>query len=128
FALMGVGVFGSKGWRALPRDVHFATPALTMGIPTAAAPVRAVDAAPAPAAVSPSADALATAAPQPPTQGRIQVSSVGRRVILDGRVAGKGPQTLTVSCGRHQVQVVGGGALQSIDVPCGGEAVVGTSK
>jgi len=67
---------------------------------------------------------------KPSTASTIGVVSVndpavkGHRVIVDGRAIGDAPKRVELSCGVHSIRVGSKGALQKIDVPCGGEVSV----
>ncbi|MCW5816489.1 MAG: serine/threonine protein kinase [Labilithrix sp.] len=52
----------------------------------------------------------------------------GRRIFVDEKVAGQTPESITVKCGAHAVRLGSTGKAQDVDVPCGGEIVVGDVK
>ncbi|MGO8995168.1 MAG: hypothetical protein ACLQVI_17775 [Polyangiaceae bacterium] len=75
-----------------------------------------------------SASAAVPAAPgasSTATIGTVRVTVAGHRIFIDGRLAGEGPRALSLSCGPHQLRIGSAGAIRAIDVPCGGEVVVG---
>ncbi len=92
-------------------------------------PLRSASSLPIDAGVS--ASQAASAPPPrpaiPATTGNVVASSraAGHRVFIDGRVAGQGPGSFLVKCGRHTVRVGSSGASQRVDVPCGGAVNVG---
>jgi serine/threonine protein kinase len=47
------------------------------------------------------------------------------RVFVDGFVRGAGGDSIRVRCGRHTVRLGSAGRTQSVDVPCGGQVMVG---
>jgi hypothetical protein len=57
--------------------------------------------------------------------GIVTVPVTGRRVFIDGKLAGDGPLSKSVKCGAHKVQIGSHGDARPIDVPCGGEITVG---
>ena len=85
---------------------------------------------PAPSASAASTPSAApTAASTPPADdGTISTppSAAGHRVFVDGRYAGDSPGPIKVRCGQHVVKVGSGGTPHSVDVPCGGDALVST--
>jgi hypothetical protein len=48
-----------------------------------------------------------------------------RRIFVDERVVGQTPESVAVKCGTRAVRLGSAGKAQSIDVPCGGEVLVG---
>jgi serine/threonine-protein kinase len=77
--------------------------------------------APAPAATAP---AVAPASQLATGVLRLPPRSTGRRVWVDGKLVGQGPEPRTLACGKHSVKVGSGGVEVSLDVPCGGEVDV----
>ncbi len=79
--------------------------------------------------VQPAASAapVATATTPDSTSGTLVTApeSVGHRVFVDGKLLGDAPQKVELSCGEHAVRVGSKGSLQKIQVPCGGEVIVG---
>jgi hypothetical protein len=51
--------------------------------------------------------------------------SVGRRIFVDGRTVGQTPHAVSVQCGPHQVRIGSAGRSKTVDIPCGGEIIVG---
>ena len=129
------------------------TPVVAMATATASVAAKALASASASASAAPvaSAPAMASAvamasaiakptatAPPPPkptvaaTAGaggetgdvKTDTAASGRRVFVDGHVAGQTPETVHVRCGVHTVRVGSSGKEQSVDVPCGGEVSV----
>jgi hypothetical protein len=47
-----------------------------------------------------------------------------REVLIDGKVVGITPLSVTVPCGRHMLQMVASAPKQAVELPCGGERVV----
>ncbi len=107
------------GWPLAPATVPpGAASAAPIGSASAAAPV------PAPAPSS-------SAAPPDPTlaagMGRLAFAPARQwhRVWVDGVVLGESsPTPLVVKCGKRNVRVGSQGSGQTVDVPCGGEALV----
>ncbi len=50
------------------------------------------------------------------------VEAKGHRVFVDGFIGGYAPIPFKLKCGKHSVRVGSAGKLQSIDIPCGGDA------
>jgi hypothetical protein len=50
---------------------------------------------------------------------RLPAWTKGRRVYVDGRVVGEGPEPLQVRCGTHLLRLGSAGKEQSVVVPCG---------
>jgi hypothetical protein len=48
----------------------------------------------------------------------------GHRVWVDERLVGESPASFSVRCGKHDVRVGSAGAVQHVNIPCGGEADV----
>lgn len=129
----------TRKMRALRRDPRLMIAAFG-AIVTAAAIVLGLGLAhrptPAPVVVEPSAPAApiasapaAVEAPPPPpalpTTGTITTPTwaKGRRVFVDGKMAGESPR-LEIACGTHRVRVGTAGRTRSVDVPCGGSVLV----
>lgn len=82
------------------------------------------------ASTSASAVAAASAAPAedvPSGMGRVRTtgSAPGRRIFVDERTVGQTPDAVVVKCGARKIRVGSAGAMQIVDVPCGGEITVG---
>ncbi|MDB4944962.1 MAG: serine/threonine protein kinase [Labilithrix sp.] len=73
------------------------------------------------------AASAAPAADLSATTGRLKTAgtSPGRRIFVDDRTVGQTPESVVVKCGVRKVRVGSAGAVQAIDVPCGGEINVG---
>ena len=52
----------------------------------------------------------------------------GRRIFVDEKAVAQTPDSVPVKCGAHIVKLGSSGKTQNIDVPCGGEVVVGDVK
>jgi serine/threonine-protein kinase len=52
----------------------------------------------------------------------LPASALGHRVWIDGKLKNNGESPITVACGKHTVQIGSAGAVQDLDVPCGGKA------
>ena len=100
------------------------SPAVAPASAPAPAPASASALAPAPAPVVASAAAYAAADPNVGTV-RLPAWTRGRRVYVDGRVVGEGPEPLRVRCGTHLLRLGSAGEDQSVEVPCGGAVRVG---
>jgi hypothetical protein len=63
--------------------------------------------------------------PPAPTTGIVTSPkwAKGRRVIVDGKVAGQSPR-VEIACGKHTVRIGTAGRLRTVDVPCGGSIAV----
>jgi serine/threonine-protein kinase len=110
----------------------FVAPPTPVSAPVTAAPVTSASAPPPVESVVASAPAVSASAAPPvegidPGMGRISTSGTapGRRIFVDDKVVGQTPTSVTVKCGAHKVKLGSTGALQAIDVPCGGELAVG---
>ena len=120
-AMIAAGVF------VFERTPSASASALELKRPAPAAPAPAAaarDALPAPVAtfeepVTPAEDDL-----QMTSVLRSDGAPVAREVFLDGRPVGKTPLHVMVPCGEHTLQMVAGASKQTVDLPCGGEAVV----
>jgi hypothetical protein len=55
---------------------------------------------------------------------RFAPNAKGHRVYVDGALVGEPSDTLDVKCGPRMVKVGSRGAVQTIEVPCGGEVLV----
>ena len=127
---MGLAWRLARTWPASPARATSAAAAPIA--PSVATPAPAACAAPPPVTdPPPTPPSFASAvretprADQPaPTEGGIKVVVPGRRVFIDGRLAGEGPRTFSTSCGTHTVRVGSAGTTQSINVPCGGEVII----
>ena len=131
-------VLGAVAARSVVRPANGATmPSLAQPAPVAPARVpptalpRAVGPAAATLPSAPPAIPPVTAAPPPPptpppTTGEllISASTPSHRVFVDGHLLGASGDTFTLSCGEHRVRIGGAGKIQSVTVPCGGNAVV----
>ncbi len=104
---------------------------VTTPTPTSTAVAESMLTPPPSAAPASSPSSVATGEPLAPLSrpvsavGRIKVTVAGHRVFVDGRLAGDGPRTVAVTCGSHEVRVGSAGTVRSVDVPCGGEVVIG---
>ncbi len=93
---------------------------------TATAPTASASAtAKATATVAPTA----TGSPNPSVganEGAIVLpaSADGHRVWVDGKLKNNGQSPIIVDCGKHNVQIGSAGAVQDLDVPCGGKVEV----
>ena len=47
--------------------------------------------------------------------------SAGRRVWIDGKLVGEGPDPKVVVCGAREVRIGSAGEDKLVNVPCGGE-------
>ena len=99
---------------------------------SATASANAAASASASASASPSATASAAASATTPPEaipegmGVLSTSGTapGRRIFVDERTLGQTPESVTVACGKHSVQLGSSGKPQTIEVPCGAEVTV----
>jgi eukaryotic-like serine/threonine-protein kinase len=139
-AVAAFGVVAARYWQRHRRPPVVATTVPEPAMPplSAAPSASAVPSASAAPSAAPLLDAsapvdvpasAASAAPRPPASdsGSLKTTDATphRRIFVDERVVGQTPETVTVKCGTHTVRLGSAGKPQSIDVPCGGEVVVG---
>ena len=69
------------------------------------------------------------AAPLPPKKPATKTGTLhtpagqaGHRVYVDGFLSGFAPNPITLKCGSHSVKVGSAGKVQTVNVPCGGDA------
>jgi len=96
-----------------------AVPALgSSALPTATQPATPTPAPPPPTATA--APATERAAPAANT-GTVNVPTKGgHRIWIDERLVGESPGSFSIRCGTHAVRIGSAGALQRVNVPCGG--------
>jgi len=106
---------------AIPPPVRTVTPPgsvvvfTSAAVPASAAPVPSETASAAPSVAKPAS-----------TVGSIRANdSGGHRVWIDGKLVGDTPHVFEVTCGHHVVRIGSSGQPQMLDVPCGGEVLVG---
>jgi serine/threonine-protein kinase len=98
--------------------------------PSAPAPAPLAEAPLAPLAKEPPRDARSAApsSAQPkPTTGELQTPKTfaPHRVFIDGKVqAWQSGESIRIACGTHVVRIGSHGAVQTVDVPCGGSVMV----
>jgi hypothetical protein len=80
---------------------------------------------PRPSTIASVAVPAATSTTSTATVGTVNVTAAGHRLFIDGRLAGEGPRTFSLPCGMHELRVGSAGATRAVNVPCGGEIVLG---
>lgn len=73
------------------------------------------------------AGVVATADDIPAGMGRVKTEGTvpGRRIFVDERTVGQTPESVLVKCGARNVKLGSTGFVRSVEVPCGGEIVIG---
>ena len=99
-------------------------PAVTSVSPVVSAPPVAVTATPPVASVAPPTPVDTSAPPSVDSfHGliRLPMWSSGRRVWIDGKLVGEGPEPKVALCGAREVKIGSSGTEKLVNVPCGGE-------
>lgn len=124
-------VRGDPRWKIAAFGAAITAAAMLLGIglarrPVAAATMPAEVASPPPSVAAPDPIVPVVApAPPAPTTGFVTSPAwaKGRRVIVDGKVAGQSPR-VEIACGKHTVRIGTTGRLRTVVVPCGGTVAV----
>jgi serine/threonine-protein kinase len=128
-----MGGLSASAATATPSVIASASPSASTFSSASASPSASTSSS---ASASPSASTFSSASASPSdattaaiAQGTGMVRTTGalpgRRIFVDERTLGQTPESVAVKCGQHVVRLGSSGKPQRVDVPCGGEILVG---